>query len=366
MGRIGRSDADHRLVVVNPLSFERTDVVRVARFKVSGPIDVIDEATGDRVPHQILALGGPQAPVPYAAYRHARGAFEPHELRDLIFVAEGVPAMGYRTYRIMPRTDDGPSPHPIKVGPGTLENRFFRIAVDPKTGGVRSLFDKQHDRELADAKAAHTINQFVMRWVQTGEVSDAQRRCRSVRDVTGRSVPASSSQRKAPAVHRSLKRSWFTTKLNRIDFANRILKDSTPLQEVYFAFPFAIDSPDFRFEGSNSVVKPFRDQFPGSNTNYYAVQHWADVSDGEVGVTLSPVESHLLEFGGLWPCYVSQAHHGVDPAGYGAPFVQPEQISRGHMYAFVMDSNFPYEFPAGTAKRYPLSLLHDDTCRRLA
>ena len=122
------------------------------------------------------------------------------------------------------------------------------------------------------------------------------------------------------------------------------MKDSTPLQEIYFAFPFKMDKPDFRFEGSNSVIKPLRDQFPGSNTNYYAVQHWADVSDGQFGITVSPVESHLLEFGGLWPNYCSQAHHGVDPPGYGADFVTPQQVTKGHMYAFVMSSNFRTNF----------------------
>jgi alpha-mannosidase len=134
-------------------------------------------------------------------------------------------------------------------------------------------------------------------------------------------------------------------KIKRIDFANRILKDSTPLLELYFAFPFkTTGKPDFRFEGSNSVIKPLRDQFPGSNSNYYAVQHWADVSDGKAGVTLSCVDSHLLEFGGLWPCYVSQAHHGVTPPDFGREFVKQSQLTKGHMYSFVLDSNFRTNF----------------------
>ena len=33
-----------------------------------------------------------------------------------------------------------------------------------------------------------------------------------------------------------------------------MLKDSTPLVELYFAFPFKMDKPDFRFEGSLSVI----------------------------------------------------------------------------------------------------------------
>src|SRR5512139_2355887 len=70
-----------------------------------------------------------------------------------------------------------------------------------------------------------------------------------------------------------------------------------------------------------------------------------DASDGQMGVTLSAVESHLLEFGGLWPCYVSQAHHGVTAPDFGRPFVRPEELTKGHMYAFVLDANFRTNFP---------------------
>jgi len=68
------------------------------------------------------------------------------------------------------------------------------------------------------------------------------------------------------------------------------------------------------------------------------------VSGGQFGITLSPVESHLLEFGGLWSNYCSQAHHGIDPPGYGAPFVTLDQATKGHIYAFVLSSNFRTNF----------------------
>lgn len=343
VGRISRDEPGHRVVVFNPLSFNRTDVARVSRFKATEPFDLIDEQTGHKIPHQILTLGGPQAPVPYAAYRHARGAFAPNELRDLVFIAEDVPAMGYRTYQLVPPTDNDSPPHSNQVGPGTLENRFFRIAVAPESGGIRTIFDKQLQRELVDSSAPHAVNQFVMRSVPTGETEGSAGA--TINKGQDGAVCASLVIRAhGPGCPQITQEVTIYDRIKRIDFSNRILKDSTPLQEVYFAFPFKIDRPDFRFEGSNSVIEPLRDQFPGSNTNYYTVQHWADVSDGEVGITLSCVESHLLEFGALWPCYVSQAHHGVDPADYGAPFVKPEQISKGHMYAFVMDSNFRTNF----------------------
>jgi alpha-mannosidase len=343
VNRIERKEDGHYIVVFNPLSFTRTDIVRVEKFRGSGSL-VYDLSLPGAEPEvcQYIDLAGPQAAVPYAAYRHARGQFEPHELRDLAFVARDVPPLGYKVFKIggesPPQSSDN-----VTAGRNTLESRFYRIEIDPKTGGLSSIYDKQSERELVDERAAHKVNQFVMRWIPSGKIEGPRNvtvRKGQIGPVLG-SIVIEAQGSGCPQITQQI---TLYDRIRRIDFANRILKDSTPLQEIYFAFPFRMDEPDFRFEGSNSVIKPFGDQFPGSNTNYYAVQHWADVSDGKFGITLSPVESHLLEFGGLWPNYCSQAHHGVDPPGYGADFVSPQQVTKGHMYAFVMSSNFRTNF----------------------
>jgi len=339
-----RLDKDGRhIVVFNSLSFERTDVVRVTRHIEKEPFDLIDEDTGEKVAYQSVRLDGPQAAAPYSAYRHARGQFEEHELFDLVFVADAVPSMGYKTYRIAPREEAKSSAGGITVGQGEIENRFYKVTLDRTTGAVKSIYDKELSREIVDADANDGVNQFVARWVQTGKregpkevtISEGQKG-----PVYG-SIVARSEGAGCPQITQEI---ILYEEIKRIDFANRVLKDSTPLLEIYFAFPFKIDDPEIRFEGSNSVIKPLRDQFPGSNSNYYSVQHWANVSNGEAGVTLSAVESHLMEFGGLWPCYVSQAHHGFTPPGFGAEFIKADDITKGHVYSFVMDSNFRTNF----------------------
>lgn len=343
VNNIERKEDGHYIVVFNPLSFTRTDIVRVPKFRGSGSqvYDLSSPSRGSEV-CQYVHLAGPQSAVPYAAYRHARGQFESHELRDLVFVAKDVPPLGYKVFKIGDKASGSP-PNDIAVGPDMLESRFYRIKIDPKTGGISSIYDKELKRELVDESAPHRVNQFVTRWIQSGKIEGPT----SVTVQKGQTGPVYGSliiKAQGAGCPQITQEVILYDQIKRIDFANRILKDSTPLQEIYFAFPFKMDKPDFRFEGSNSVIKPFRDQFPGSNTNYYTVQHWADVSDGEFGITLSPVESHLLEFGGLWPNYCSQAHHGIDPPGYGADFVTPEQVKRGYMYAFVMSSNFRTNF----------------------
>ncbi len=336
-------EPQRHIVVFNPLGLARTDVVRVTRFLPDKPFDLIDNVNGQVVPCQLVELDGSLAPVPYAPHRWARGQFEKHELFDLVFVAANVPAMGYRTYRLQPRSDAPKSESQMVVTPNGIENRFFKVALDPRTGAIASIYDKDLSRELVDPQAPDKLNQLVVKWVQTGKregPASAEVRIGQKGPVYGSLVVRSV----APGCPQVAQEIVLYHDLKRIDLFNRVLKDSTPLQEIYFAFPFQVDKPQFRFEGSNSVIEPLRDQFPGSNSNYYAVQHWASVSNQEVGITLSPVESHVLEFGGLWPCYVSQAHHGVTPPDFGQEFVKREQLTKGHVYAFVLDSNFRTNF----------------------
>ncbi len=341
--KIELKEQGRHLVVFNSLCVERTDVVRVPRFSVKGPFDLIDEETGQKVPYQIVELDSPQAPVPYAAHRYGRGQFESKELFELAFVAEDVPSFGYKTYRLSTRKKAATFPSSVVVGESSLENRFFKIKLNSQTGAIEGIYDKELSRELVDKRAPHKLNQFVAKWVQSGKIEGAGKamiRKGQSGPVYG-SLVVSSQGAGCPQITQEI---ILYDKIKRIDFANRILKDSTPLLEIYFAFPFKMDNPEFRFEGSNSVIEPLRDQFPGSNSNYYAVQHWADVSDGKVGVTLSCIESHLLEFGGLWPCYVSQAHHGVTPPDFGREFVKQDELTKGYMYSFVLDSNFRTNF----------------------
>ena len=135
------------------------------------------------------------------------------------------------------------------------------MTVDPGTGAIASIYDKDLARELVDSQAAHKVNQLVVKWVQTGK----QESPIATETRVGQEGPvcvslvATAAGVGCPQVAQEV---VLYEGIKRIDLFNRVLKDSTPLQEVYFAFPFKVDEPKFRFEGSNSVIEPFKDQFP--------------------------------------------------------------------------------------------------------
>jgi alpha-mannosidase len=325
------------IVVFNSLSFNRNDLVNIPNFLHKEPFDLIDIETGQKVPYQVINIESPQSPVPHAAGRYANGQIYPAEGFNLAFVAEKVPSMGYKTYRIVPAGSSGAIQSSLILTDKSIENRFFKVTINPLTGTVASIFDKELGTELVDKDAPHQVNQLITRWIKTGK--EESPKTATIR--IGQSGPVyaslvvSTSGAGCPQLTQEI---ILYDKIKRVDFNNRVLKDMTPTQEIYFAFPFMMDNPDIRFEGPLSVIKPLRDQFPGSNTNYYSVQHWADVSNGKTGITFSPVDAHLVMFGGLNNVETSQAHHAVDPVNYGSPFIT--EIKKGHMYSFVMDNNF--------------------------
>ncbi len=332
------------IVVFNSLSYSRTDIVRLPSFDQKIPFDMVDEETGQKITYQIYEINGPRSLVPYAGQRFAMGQFDKPELFDLVFVAENIPALGYKTYWLLPAKKTTVYSNNMVVSDTILENSFYKVVINPHKGAIESIYDKKLDRELVDKDAPYHLNQFVARSAKTLE----QRTIENVKICKGQNGPVYSSiiifgdGVGCPQITQEI---ILYHKLKRIDFANRILKDYTPLWEIYFAFPFRINHPHFRYEGSNAVIEPIKDQLPGSNTCYYAVQHWADVSDETIGITLSPIESHLLEFGGLWPCYISPGIHiGVMPSDTKWIDSIPTKFTNGHIYAYVLDSNFRVNF----------------------
>ncbi|RKY57666.1 MAG: hypothetical protein DRP94_08345 [Candidatus Latescibacterota bacterium] len=367
----------YHIVVFNPLSWRRTDLVRVLlrepapcgrpmylrRDKpafVSGsaigrdivhpplelveePFDLIDLDTGRKVPYQMVRLGDPHAPMPWAAERYAMGKVDPAHLVEMVFVAEDVPPLGYKTYRIVPAGVEEDFATSIRVGDMTVENRFFKVSLDPETGAINSIYDKELGREIVDRNAPHKLNQFIARWAESGR-EEGPRSSKITKGELGPVYGSLMVKGEGPGCPEVVQEVVLYDRIKRIDLANRLLKDSTPLLEIYFAFPFDVEGPRFRFEGSCSVVEPLKDQFPGSNTDTYAVQHWVEVQGGGYGIIWTSLDAPVAEFGGLWPGYVSQAHHGVTPPGYGHEFLKPGELKKGHIYSYVMDNNFRTNF----------------------
>ncbi|HEX6681764.1 MAG TPA: glycoside hydrolase family 38 C-terminal domain-containing protein [Candidatus Limnocylindrales bacterium] len=117
--RIDTTGPGRALVVFNPSSWDRTDVVTVESAQ----------------PGRIVDAGG--AAVPSAVSGNG-----------LTFLARDVPSLGYQTFRLLPATTA--EERWVEVsGEVVATNHFYRVTVDPARGGtVSSLIELATGREL--------------------------------------------------------------------------------------------------------------------------------------------------------------------------------------------------------------------------
>ncbi len=125
-----------RYFVFNPLGWPRSgpaDLPLPDSF--AAPLHVVDAATHEPVPSQVLQRDGRQF------------------VRTM---ARDVPPIGYRVLEL--RTGAGPAEPPAAKGEGlTLENEHLRV-VATSSGALSSLFDKKSNRELSGAGGLNMLS----------------------------------------------------------------------------------------------------------------------------------------------------------------------------------------------------------------
>ena len=65
-----------------------------------------------------------------------------------LFLAESVPSLGYKLYRVIPTQTKRTATSAVTAGASELENEFLKVRLDPKTGWIASLYDKAAKREV--------------------------------------------------------------------------------------------------------------------------------------------------------------------------------------------------------------------------
>jgi hypothetical protein len=83
-----------------------------------------------------------------------------------------------------------------------------------------------------------------------------------------------------------------------IDWSLDKLEHEDP-EAVFIAFPFKLGAPRFTIDLNGIPCVPNDDQLDGAAKDWYPLQRWVNVSDGERGVTLVPLDVPLVHLGGI-------------------------------------------------------------------
>lgn len=250
------------VLTFNPLNWTRSEPIEIVLKIKAGEEPRVLDAKGKEVASQVVARTGDSVKI--------------------VFHAKDVPSVGYATCWITARKAGVPAISREL----TLENKFFRVQVDPKSGCVTGVFDKLRSRELV--QQGRLLNEMQIQeddapmsaWV-IGLRGDV----RPLRDASGVKVVESGKVRKVIRSEYLFEMSSFAQEV--------VLYEDRPLIEFRFsgdwkhrkralkiAFPLALDKPKATFDiPFGSIERP-------ADGREVVAQKWVDLSEQNFGVTL--------------------------------------------------------------------------------
>ena len=259
------------VLVVNSLSWSRTDVVCLDDGIPKGKVAVLDPA-GDPVPHQRIRAG-------------------------LLFEAQ-MPPLGCAIYRIVPargRSQATPSGS-LKTSANGMENDFIRIRFD-RAGRLSSIYDKVEGREVLPKGAKGNVLQL---FDDRPAYSDAWDVDHNLDDIRWEPFPAETIEvveegpvRAVVRIVRKTERSTITQDVTlhahspRLDFVTQVdwWEKRTFLKA---AFPVDVRASKATYEIQFATIeRPTHRNTAFDRGRFEVTAHkWADLSEGDYGVSL--------------------------------------------------------------------------------
>ena len=307
---------ENSIAVFNSLNWARSGVVET---DLPDGTALFDPSSGTQVPMEILWHGKGIA-LP---------GFGPGNIR-VRFLAEDVPAVGYKLYAVRP-TPSKQSSHSLQGN--VIENQFYRVTLDAASGAIAAIFDKELNRDIVDASSSYKFGSYL--YVTGGDdypnnslyrfgaglkpptlTVHAARQGKIVSERStplGITVTLSSSAINTPSIETQI---FLPNSEKKILLTYRLHKDRVLTREsAYIAFPFAVKAPQFTYGSQTAWVNPAKDELPGGSREWYLPTTWASVYNPQVAGTVVPLDAPLVNFGdivrGNWPADFKPKTSGI-------------------------------------------------------
>jgi len=349
------------IIVFNPLSWTRSDPVQVT-INTEGIYDNAFRLVDDR-----------GQPVEYQVISSSAGGT--NAMLTITFIARDIPSIGYATYYLVPGKTGDADKLRINITGNIVDTRFYKVELG--SGGIKSIFDKEQQRELIAPGRLLAGEVFSLQSVGNGagEFTSVQQPTmegfeKMSQYNTGWSLLENGPVRTViETVHpwrncTVRQRVIFYTMARRIDFQADIIGfNGERSREFRMAFPLAMDSARVSYEAPMGVVEvgktelPFAPGFSKPEQIYTTpcreihpreVQDWFGAADGKGSVTVS---SDVAVFD--W----------IDPTGPNArPVLQPLLLASrrscnesplANWYLQRGDHHFTFSFFSNDSRGYP-------------
>ncbi len=283
------------IYLINPMGWKRSGNVELfIDFEVL-PLDrkkrIVDLSNGEEVKAQVVR-------------QRREGAYWVLEARD-------VPALGYKALKVEVTSEPVPSAEKTDDQTEILENRFYKLVMDVKTGAINSLYDKELNQELADTSNPWKTGQLIRETLPDRNHYDAKRSTvsnvkvekgpkgevwESIRITADLEGFSKGTEGKPKGIDAEIRLYRNVKKLEiRFHGNKEILTDP---EALYVSFPFALPGGRIVFETIGGSLIQGR-QLPGSSTDWNAAQNFVSVrgKNGQVVVVSNEVPLwHFSDF----------------------------------------------------------------------
>jgi hypothetical protein len=281
--------------------------------------------------------------------------------------ATGVPAMGFRTYRI--KVDQEPRPIPNEIPfSGVMENAYYRITINPINHSILSIFDKEWKQELVDDKAEYKTGEVIYERLGKNRGQLEQLRLEeftrnSWKNIqiaplmdgpVWKSVTISGELPEcAEGFVRCEIRLYHHEKKLEFCYSMKKLPVTDP-EGVYVAFPFKLKNSGFVAQVAGGTMVPGKQQMEGSSSDWLGIQDFVALrSDSGQIVMVSP-EIPLVQLGDI---NLGKFHRVDNPiptedGNHPIPGLTPKKEgsriypASGHIYSWVMNNYWTTNFLA--------------------
>ncbi|MCL5027832.1 MAG: hypothetical protein M1480_02300 [Bacteroidetes bacterium] len=273
------------LTVYNSLAWDRTDVVKFYLPQ------------GDKNEYEILDASGKEIPSQMVKKNRFTN--------EIIFVAENVPSIGYKTY-ILKKGKSSNKDSNLKTNVVEIQNQFFDVKIDTSTGWVSGILDKRNNKEVltGEGNKLQLLQDEPKQWDAwnlglTGVEYPSQfRKAEVVETGPVRSVIRLYRDYLKPGVRKdypteNFPNSFFTQDvilyngIDRIDFKTDVdWWESHTMLKV--TFPVAVQDTDATYEIPYGTIQRSTQRITSWQKARYEVpaEKWADLSNNGYGVSL--------------------------------------------------------------------------------
>lgn len=222
-----------------------------------------------------------------------------------------IPAFGYKKFILKPFDTEMAIPDTKFVQ--TIENKWYKIDVDPLKCVITSWFDKDLGAELIDTKSGYKMGEFILEQLGNRSQIESKRLDDFKRlpldkiwfdSMIKGEIWTSMKFYGESATTENPKGFTFEIRLfntdKRVDLAYSMIKKSIIEPEsFYIAFPFDLKEGKHFTEVQGGVIETGKDQINGSSNDWYTVQNFTSLRNPSSQIVFGSAEMPLMQFGAI-------------------------------------------------------------------